>query len=138
MADCHTREIRSINMSHIKSTNTKPEEKIRKFLFSKGFRYRKNVKNLPGCPDIVLPKHRTIIFVNGCFWHKHNCSRFRRPASNQEYWHNKITGNVLRDASNKLLLENQGWKVLIIWECETKKATFLRAMDKLIEEIERQ
>ena len=81
MADNHTKEVRSMNMSHIRSTNSKPEEKVRKYLFSKGLRYRKNVRTLPGCPDIVLPKYRTVIFVSGCFWHKHDCPRFVWPSS---------------------------------------------------------
>ena len=116
MADNHTKEIRSMNMSHIRSTNSKPEEIVRKYLFSKGFRYRKNVKKLPGCPDIVLPKYQTVIFVNGCFWHKHDCPRFVWPSSNQDYWRSKILRNVERDQ-----LEALGWKVIVVWECELKK-----------------
>lgn len=91
MTDNHTKEIRSRNMSHIRSENTKPEEKVRKYLFSKGFRYRKNDKRYPGKPDIVLPKYNTIIFINGCFWHKHNCAWFVWPSSNKDYWTAKIT-----------------------------------------------
>lgn len=121
MADNHTKEIRSMNMSHIRSTNSKPEEIVRKYLFSKGFRYRKNVKKLPGCPDIVLPKYRTVIFVNGCFWHKHACPRFVWPSSNQEYWRPKILRNVERDQLNRQELEAMGWKVIVVWECELKK-----------------
>jgi DNA mismatch endonuclease (patch repair protein) len=120
-------------MSHIKSSNTKPEEKVRKYLFSKGFRYRKNVRGLPGCPDIVLPKYRTVIFVNGCFWHKHDCPRFVWPSSNQEYWIPKITRNVERDKRNQQTLKEMGWKVVTVWECELKKANFQETMDKLIE-----
>ena len=100
MADNHTKEQRSYNMSRIRSKNNAPEEKVRKFLFSKGFRYRKNDKKLPGCPDIVLPKYKTVIFVNGCFWHKHSCKRFVWPASNEEYWKKKILRNVERDEAN--------------------------------------
>ena len=121
MADTHSKEIRSKNMSHIRSTNSKPEEIVRKYLFSKGLRYRKNVRNLPGCPDIVLPKYKTVIFVNGCFWHKHDCGRFVWPSSNEEYWHKKITRNIERDKETHSALEKQGWKVLIIWECQLKK-----------------
>lgn len=121
MADTHSKEVRSKNMSHIRSTNSKPEETVRKYLFSKGLRYRKNVRSLPGCPDIVLPKYRTVIFVNGCFWHKHDCGRFVWPSSNEEYWHQKISRNVERDEENKKLLTEQGWRVLIIWECQLKK-----------------
>ena len=133
MADNHTKEVRSRNMSHIRSTNTKPEEKVRKYLFSKGFRYRKNVRSLPGCPDIVLPKYRSIIFVNGCFWHKHDCPRFVWPSSNQEYWIPKITRNVERDKRNQQTLKEIGWQVITVWECELKKGNFQETMDKLIE-----
>ena len=119
--DNHSKEVRSKNMSHIRSTNSKPEEIVRKYLFSKGLRYRKNVRNLPGCPDIVLPKYKTVIFVNGCFWHKHDCGRFVWPSSNEEYWHKKITRNIERDKETHSALEKQGWKVLIIWECQLKK-----------------
>ena len=121
MADNHTKEIRSMNMSHIRSTNSKPEEIVRKYLFSKGFRYRKNVKKLPGCPDIVLPKYQTVIFVNGCFWHKHDCPRFVWPSSNQDYWRSKILRNVERDQLSCQELEALGWKVIVVWECEIKK-----------------
>lgn len=121
MADTHSKEVRSKNMSHIRSTNSKPEETVRKYLFSKGLRYRKNVRRLPGCPDIVLPKYRTVIFVNGCFWHKHDCGRFVWPSSNEEYWHQKISRNIERDAENQKLLTKQGWRVLVIWECQLKK-----------------
>ena len=112
-----------MNMSHIRSTNSKPEEIVRKYLFSKGLRYRKNVSKLPGKPDIVLPKYKTVVFVNGCFWHKHDCGRFVMPSSNVEYWTRKIEGNVQRDKTNKTQLENLGWKVLVIWECKLKKKT---------------
>lgn len=108
-------------MAQIKGRGTKPEELVRKYLFSRGFRYRKNVKSLPGCPDVVLPKYKTVIFVNGCFWHKHNCPRFVWPSSNSEYWTKKILGNVARDKEVKDQLEMEGWKVITIWECELKK-----------------
>lgn len=136
MADNHSKSQRSYNMSRIRDKNTAPEEKVRKYLFSKGFRYRKNVRNLHGCPDIVLPKYRTVIFINGCFWHKHNCKRFVWPSSNQEYWHNKITGNVLRDQRNQALLKAEGWNVVVIWECELKKQFFEDTMTKLINDIQ--
>lgn len=135
MADNHTKEVRSRNMSHIRSTNTKPEEKVRKYLFSKGFRYRKNVRSLPGCPDIVLHKYRSVIFVNGCFWHKHDCPRFVWPSSNQEYWIPKITRNAERDAKNQRTLKKMGWQIITVWECELKKANFQETMDKLIEDL---
>lgn len=121
MADNHSKEVRSMNMSHIRSKNSKPEELVRKYLFSRGLRYRKNVKKLPGCPDIVLAKYKTIVFVNGCFWHHHDCGRFVWPASNEEYWRKKINRNVERDIQNSFLLTQQGWKVLTIWECQLKK-----------------
>ena len=121
MADNHSKEVRSMNMSHIRSKNSKPEERVRKYLFSRGLRYRKNVKKLPGCPDIVLTKYKTVVFVNGCFWHHHDCGRFVWPSSNAEYWYNKINRNVERDTQNTTLLAEQGWQVLIIWECQLKK-----------------
>lgn len=121
MADTHSKEVRSKNMSHIRSTNSKPEETVRKYLFSKGLRYRKNVRKLPGCPDIVLPKYKTVVFVNGCFWHKHDCGRFVWPTSNEEYWHKKINRNIERDADNLRTLTEQGWRVITIWECQLKE-----------------
>lgn len=121
MADNHSKEVRSKNMSHIRSTNSKPEKIVRKYLFSKGFRYRKNVRTLPGCPDIVLPKYKTVVFVNGCFWHKHDCPRFVWPSSNEDYWRPKIQRNVERDKRNIAELRTQGWNVIIVWECELKK-----------------
>jgi len=135
MADNHTKEVRSMNMSHIRSTNSKPEEIVRKYLFSKGLRYRKNVSKLPGKPDIVLSKYKTVVFVNGCFWHKHDCGRFVMPSSNVEYWTRKIEGNVQRDRTNKTLLENLGWKVLVIWECQLKKGAAGIKLNDLYESI---
>ena len=135
MADNHTQEARSRNMSHIRSTNTRPEEKVRKYLFQQGFRYRKNVRKLPGCPDIVLPKYRTVIFVNGCFWHKHDCPRFVWPSSNREYWIPKIERNVNRDNNNQRILKDLGWNVLVVWECQLKKNTFESTMNHLTAEI---
>lgn len=135
MADTKTKEERSVNMSRIRSINTKPEEIVRKYLFSHGFRYRKNDKRYSGKPDIVLPKYRTVIFVNGCFWHMHSCSRSRLPHSNQEYWKPKIERNIERDAQNKQKLENDGWKVIVIWECELKKRTREERLFRLCEEI---
>ena len=130
MADNHSKEVRSINMSHIRSTNSKPEEIVRKYLFAEGFRYRKNVKKLPGCPDIVLPKYKTVIFVNGCFWHMHDCPRFVWPSSNQDYWRPKILRNVERDNQSCKELESLGWKVITVWECELKKKVFEETMRK--------
>ena len=135
MADNHTQEERSRNMSHIRSTNSRPEIIVGKYLFSKGFRYRKNVRDLPGCPDIVLPKYKTVIFVNGCFWHKHDCPRFVWPSSNKEYWIPKIQKNVERDELNKQKLTEMGWKVLVVWECQLNKKSFDAAMNTLIGSI---
>lgn len=135
MADNHSKEVRSKNMSRIRSTNSKPEEIVRKYLFSKGFRYRKNVRTLPGCPDIVLPKYKTVIFVNGCFWHKHDCPRFVWPSSNEDYWWPKIQRNVDRDQRNAEDLRAMGWNVLTIWECQLKKKVrdeHLRALEQEI------
>lgn len=135
MADNHSKEVRSINMSHIRSTNSKPEEIVRKYLFAEGFRYRKNVKKLPGCPDIVLPKYKTVIFVNGCFWHMHDCPRFVWPSSNQDYWRPKILRNVERDNQSRKELETLGWKVITVWECELKKNVLNETLGKLIAEL---
>lgn len=135
MADNHSKEIRSKNMSHIRSKNTKPEERVRKYLFARGLRYRKNVRTLPGCPDIVLSKYKTVIFVNGCFWHHHDCGRFVWPSSNEDYWRNKITRNVERDAENRSVLEAAGWKVITVWECELKKKNAEENLQRLYLEI---
>lgn len=135
MADNHSKEVRSINMSHIRSTNSKPEEIVRKYLFAEGFRCRKNVKKLPGCPDIVLPKYKTVIFVNGCFWHKHDCPRFVWPSSNQDYWRPKILRNIERDNQSRKELETLGWKVITVWECELKKNVLNETLGKLIAEL---
>ena len=135
MADNHSKEIRRKNMSHIRSKGSKPEEIVRKALFSKGFRYRKNVKALPGCPDIVLPKYKTVVFVNGCFWHMHDCPRFVWPTSNENYWYSKILKNVDRDKINKELLQMMGWTVLTVWECELKKNNRNETIIRLEQEI---
>lgn len=120
--DKHSKETRSYNMSMIKSSGTKPEEAVRKYLFSKGLRYRKNVKTLLGKPDIVLPKYKTIVFVNGCFWHGHKgCKYFVMPKTNVEFWTEKITKNIARDEITYKKLQNMGWNVIVVWECELKK-----------------
>ena len=135
MTDNHTPQQRSLNMSHIQSKNTKPEGIVRKYLFSQGFRYRINVKKLPGCPDVVLPKYKTVIFVNGCFWHMHNCDRFRWPQSNTEYWRQKITKNAERDKINNQHLREDGWKVLVIWECQLTKQRRNETLADLVNNI---
>ena len=119
--DVHDRATRSYNMSRIRGKDTKPEEIVRKYLFSQGLRYRKNVPELPGKPDIVLPKYRATVFVNGCFWHHHEgCRYFRWPASNAEFWRMKIGKNVERDQKNINDLRCLGWRVIVVWECELK------------------
>ena len=108
-------------MSRIAGKDTKPEELVRKYLFSKGFRYRKNVRKLPGTPDLVLPKYRTVIFVNGCFWHGHEgCKYFVWPKSNAEFWRLKIETNISRDQRKEAQLRDMGWNVMIVWECELR------------------
>ncbi len=127
MADRLTPEQRSRNMASIRSKNTKPELFVRKLVFSMGYRYRLHVNSLPGKPDLVFPRYRKIIEIRGCFWHRHNCKRgLRTPASHREYWTAKIQRNVQRDHNNKIKLLAQGWKLLIIWDCETRKANKLR------------
>ncbi len=121
MTDTHSKETRSYNMSRIKGKDTKPELVVRKFLFANGFRYRLHAKNLPGKPDIVLPKYKTAIFVNGCFWHGHqNCSYFVLPKTRTEWWMQKITNTQNRDQKAKTELQSLGWRTITIWECELK------------------
>lgn len=122
MADVHSKEIRSYNMSKIKSKDTKPELLVRKFLHKHGFRYRLHVKDLPGKPDIVLPRYKTVIFVHGCFWHGHeNCKYYVVPKTRTEWWLNKINNNIIRDEFTGKSLIDQGWHIIVIWECELKK-----------------
>jgi DNA mismatch endonuclease (patch repair protein) len=125
-------------MSCIKGKGTKPEEIVRKYLFSQGFRYRKNDKRLPGTPDIVLPKYKTVIFVNGCFWHGHaGCKYFVWPKNNEEFWKKKIEANIFRDQKKTKALEEQGWKVIVVWECELKKDAELE-LSKIVNEMRTQ
>lgn len=140
MADVLTEKQRHYNMSRIRSKNTKPEEMVRKYLFSKGFRYRKNDARYPGKPDIVLPKYKTVILIHGCFWHQHpGCKAARIPDTNSEFWKNKFEKNIARDAKEKRELEEAGWIVIILWECEisTKKKREIR-LPALEEEIKSQ
>jgi len=127
MTDVHTREQRSRNMSAIRSKNTKPEVRVRSILHCLGYRFRLHCKNLPGKPDIVLPKHRTVIFVHGCFWHLHDC-KFGHvvPATRPDFWAAKRAGTVKRDQKNISLLKEQGLRVVVIWECETSDPELLR------------
>lgn len=124
-------------MSRIRAEETKPEEIVRKFLFSHGFRFRKNDKRYPGKPDVVLPKYRTIIFVHGCFWHGHeNCRAAELPKTNTDFWIKKISDNRVRDQKNSDTLRKEGWNVIIIWQCEIKnKNKRDRRLDALLKEI---
>lgn len=134
--DKHSKEVRSYNMSRIRSKDTKPEETVRKYLFSKGLRYRKNVKGMPGCPDILFPKYKTAVFINGCFWHMHDgCRKFVMPSSNSEYWEAKLNRNKQRDCENYTQLGEMGWRVVVVWECELKRDTADERLKKLINEI---
>lgn len=117
MVDKFTTETRSKIMSLIKGKNTKPELVIRKSLHALGFRYRLHDKKIPGQPDIVFPKYKAVIMVNGCFWHGHDCHIFKLPKSKTEFWLNKITKNTHRDEKNKILLLKLGWRVAVVWEC---------------------
>ncbi len=122
MADVHDKATRSYNMSRIKGKNTKPEMLVRKFLYAHGFRYRLHVKNLPGNPDIVLPKYKTVIFINGCFWHGHEgCKYFVVPKTRTEWWLNKINDTQKRDSEAEIQLNVLGWKVITIWTCQLKQ-----------------
>lgn len=116
-----TKEKRSKIMSAIRSKDTKPELLVRKFLFANGFRYRTQYK-VHGKPDIAFPRKKIAIFINGCFWHQHECLKNRRVNSNSLFWDNKFGKNIERDARNTKLLENDGWKVIKVWECELKKS----------------
>lgn len=129
--DTVTKAQRSKNMSHIKNKNTALEIAVRKRLFADGFRYRINYSKLPGHPDIVLPKYHTVIFVNGCFWHRHNCKRATTPKTNTDYWTQKFERNVQNDEKNYRLLSNLGWHVIVVWECEIKAD-----LNKLIRSVE--
>src|SRR5665647_1875389 len=137
MADVHSKEIRSYNMSMIKGKNTKPELLVRQFLHANGYRYKLHDKSLPGKPDIVLPKYKTIIFIHGCFWHGHEgCKKSALPTTNIEFWKGKIAKNIERDKLNISNLHNKGWKVIIVWQCELKNAAIIdNRLIKLTSEI---
>ena len=136
MTDVHSKEVRSYNMSRIKGKNTKPEILVRKYLFSQGLRYRLYAKTLPGKPDIVLAKYKTVIFINGCFWHGHEgCRFFVIPKTRTDFWINKININIQNDKTISLLLENMGWRVIIVWECELKKEKREKTLCMLVNNI---
>jgi len=135
MADRITPEHRSWNMSRIKGKDTKPEIAVRQYLFANGFRFIKNDKRYPGKPDIVLPKYHTIIFVHGCFWHRHEgCKQATTPKSRTDFWLEKFQKNVQNDAKHIQELKNMGWKVIVLWECELEKQ-FEETMRNVIAEI---
>lgn len=136
MADKHTPAQRSFNMSRIRSKNTKPEMLLRGKLFAAGFRYRLNVKNLPGKPDLVFKKYNTAIFVHGCFWHGHeHCRYFVTPKTRTEFWLDKINGNIKRDHENERKLLEARWKVITVWECELKKKRLDDTVELLVQKI---
>lgn len=136
MTDVHSKKVRSFNMSQIRSKNTKPEILVRKYLFSKGFRFRIHDKKLLGKPDIILPKYKTIVFVHGCFWHSHtSCKYAVTPKSNTAYWMKKLAKNIERDRLHLEALEKASWKVIIVWECELKRESFESTMTELIIKI---
>ena len=138
MADTYSTEIRSYVMSRIRKKDTKPEIIVRKFLFNNGFRFRIHVQNLIGNPDIVLPKYKTVIFVNGCFWHAHeNCKYNRLPKSRQDYWIPKIMRTVERDKLNIQELSKLEWKIITIWECELEKGKIDGSFNWLTNEIKK-
>ncbi len=136
MADKLTHEKRSWNMSRIRGKDTEIEIKVRKYLFSQGFRFRKNVADMPGKPDIVLPKYRTVIFIHGCYWHRHaGCKNCTTPSTNREFWLEKFEKNVQNDIKHQQELEAAGWKVLTLWECEIEN-DFEHLMDNLVAELQ--
>lgn len=132
MADKMTKEQRHKCMASIHSKNTKPELIVRKYLFAHGFRYRINVKKLPGKPDIVLKKYQTVIFVNGCFWHGHNCNNYIMPQTNIDFWRSKIEKNKQRDMDERIKLRKMGWHVIQIWECQLKPKVRQKNLEGLI------
>jgi len=134
--DTFSKTKRSYIMSKVSGKDTTPEILVRRYLFSKGFRYRKNVTDLPGKPDIVLPKYKTIVFIHGCFWHGHEgCEAAKLPATNIEYWTKKVSSNINRDFKNVQALQILGWNVIAVWECELKTAYRKKRLDVLLQEI---
>ena len=136
MTDVHEPEVRSYNMSQIKGKDTKPEIIVRKFLHSKGFRFRLHDKKLPGKPDIVLRKHKTIVLIHGCFWHGHQgCKYYVVPKTRKEWWLAKINRNREKDRESKKTLQKNGWNIITIWECELKKEKRQKTFERLIEKL---
>lgn len=138
MADVHDRETRSYNMSKIKSHDTKPEIIARKYLHAHGLRYTLHNKKLPGRPDLTFRKYKTVVFVNGCFWHGHHgCKYFKIPKTRTEWWKAKIEATKMRDKKKREELEASGWKVLVIWECELKGESKLNTLDDLLRAVKK-
>lgn len=136
MTDVHSKEVRSYNMSRIKGKDTKPELLVRKFLFAQGFRYRLHDKKLPGKPDIVLPKYKTVIFIHGCFWHGHKgCRYYVIPKTRTEWWLSKINANEVKDSANTDKLKQENWKVIVLWECELKPDKRQETLTGLLNEL---
>lgn len=136
MADVHTSQQRSYNMSRIKGKDTKPEMLVRKFLHANGYRYKLHDKNLPGKPDIVLPKYRTVIFVHGCFWHGHkNCKYFVVPKTRTKWWIDKINVNKTNDEKAVKSLKKDGWKVITVWECKIKPAKIEMTLTSILNKL---
>ena len=124
MMDFLTKECRSALMSRVKNRGTAAERYVRREVWAAGFRYRLNVRKLPGIPDLVLPRYQTVVLVQGCFWHGHDCRKGqRRPTTNREFWDNKLDGNIARDAANQAELRFLGWVVFVVWECRIKDDT---------------
>ncbi len=123
MADTLSPEERSRLMARIRSRDTKPEMYVRKAVWRAGFRYRLHSRTLPGKPDLALAQYKVAVFVHGCFWHQHGCTKTSRPSSNREFWDRKLDGNVVRDARNRAALQALGWTVLIVWECGLEEGT---------------
>ena len=126
MADLWTKEQRSRVMSRVKNKNTKPEVQVRSMLHRMGYRFRLHRRDLAGAPDIVLPRHRKAVFVHGCFWHNHDCPRGKRPSTRTEFWNAKLDANIERDRANQEALEEKGWRVLTLWECEVKDPDYIQ------------
>ncbi|MBK7376915.1 MAG: DNA mismatch endonuclease Vsr [Chitinophagaceae bacterium] len=136
MADVHTPRQRSYNMQQIRSKDTKPEMLVRRFLHANGYRYRLHVKNLPGKPDIVLPKYRTVIFVHGCFWHGHKyCKYFVMPKTRTKWWMDKINRNKANDEKVIKTLKKDNWKVMVIWECRLKPQRLERTLYSILKKL---
>jgi DNA mismatch endonuclease, patch repair protein len=136
VADVQNKATRSYNMSCIRAKNTRPEMLVRKFLHAQGFRYTLHNKKLPGKPDIVLPKHKTIIFIHGCFWHGHkNCKFFVVPKTRTEWWLNKINSNIANDTRAVKALKKEGWRIIHLWECDLKHLKIAKTLTRLLKKL---